>query len=54
MLCSSSRSAFWTRYRSRRNCKFIQKSGDKPKNLANRKAVLGVIPLRPLIISFIR
>jgi hypothetical protein len=39
--------------KSQRNCKFIQKSADMPKNLASRKAVLGVIPPRPFTSSLI-
>ena len=48
----TSSSFFMARYRSHLSCKFSQKSSDVPKNLARRNAVLGVIPLLPLMISF--
>ncbi len=41
-------------YKSQRCCMFIQKSGVIPKNFASRKAVLGVIPRRPLTSSLTR
>ena len=52
---ANARSSFCcARHKSQRNCKFNQKSGDVSKNLASRKAVLGVTPLLPLTSSLTR
>ena len=44
-ICSLS--ACWTRCRSQRSWRLIQKSGDVPKYLESRSAVLGVTPSLP-------
>jgi len=43
--------SLWAKYMSRRIWRFIQKSADILKYFARRKAVLGVIPLRPFTMS---
>ena len=50
--CCASDDRAWNR--SHLSCKFIQNPGEVLKNLARRRAVPGVTPLRPRTISFTR